>query len=262
MLGVAFVMLFPILYMLSTALKPNVYTLEVPPQLIPPHPTLQNFATAWNSNNFGRYFLNSLLVAAVSTVCTVVVATTGAYSFARLRFPGQSFVFGLYLVFMTIPTVLNIVPQFLLARNLGLLNSLLGLIVFYVAGSVPFHTFLLRGFFEGVPREIEEAAQIDGATRWQSLLRIVLPLAAPAIGTSAILAFLGNWDEFTLALTFISDESRRTLPIAIQLFRGQFASNWSQIFAASLIALLPIAVVYVLFQRVFVRAVDTGAVKG
>ncbi|HEU4743086.1 MAG TPA: carbohydrate ABC transporter permease [Meiothermus sp.] len=259
---IALLMALPILYTISTAFKPISYVLETPPRFIPSHPTLQNFVNAWNSNNFGLYFMNSLEVALLSTIGTVLVASSGAYAFARLEFPFKNLVFRLYLLFLMIPSILYIIPQFILAKNLGLLDKLLGLVVFYIAGNVAFHTFFLRSFFEGIPKEVEEAAQIDGASRVQSFFRIALPLAAPAIGTSAIFAFLGSWDEFTLALTFLNDGHLRTLPIAIRLFQGQHASQWGLVFAASLIAMVPVVLVYVFFQQAFVRPVDTGGLKG
>lgn len=259
--AIALLMALPMLYTIATAFKPVSYVLEIPPRFIPTNPTLQNFVEAWNSNNFGLYFLNSLRVAVFSTIGTVLVASSGAYAFARLKFPGKSLVFRLYLLFLMIPSILYIIPQFILAKNLGLLDKLLGLVVFYIAGNVAFHTFFLKGFFEGIPREIEEAAEIDGATRMQSFLRIALPMAAPAIGTSAIFAFLASWDEFTLALTFLNDVDLRTLPIAIRLFQGQHSSQWGLVFAASLIAMIPVVLVYVLFQRAFVRTVDVGGLK-
>lgn len=261
LLGVgALVMMVPFLYTISTALKPNAFVFT--PEFFPRHPTLENFATAWNSNNFQRYFLNSLKVATISSLLTVFVATTQAYAFARMRFPGKNLIFNLYLVTMMIPGMLFIIPQFLQARELGLLNSHLGLIVFYVVGSIPFQTFLLRGFFESIPRSIEEAAYVDGAGRFTTFVRVVLPLAGPAVGTSMIFSFLGNWDEFTWALTIINDTALRTLPIALRLFQGQHASQWGLVFAASLIAIIPVIIVFVVFQRSFVKGVAAGGVKG
>ena len=260
-LGVgALVMMVPFLYTVSTALKPNAFVFT--PEFLPKNATLQNFADAWNSNNFQRYFLNSLKVAVLSSLLTVAIATTQAYAFARLSFPGKNLVFNLYLITMMIPGMLFIIPQFLEARALGLLNTHLGLIVFYVVGSIPFQTFLLRGFFENIPRAIEEAAYVDGAGRFTTFLRVVLPLAGPAVGTSMIFSFLGNWDEFTWALTIINDVALRTLPIALRLFQGQHASQWGLVFAASLIALVPVIVVFITFQRAFVRGVAAGGVKG
>lgn len=256
----ALLMMVPFLYTVSTALKPNAFVFT--PDFFPRNPTLQNFETAWNSNNFQRYFLNSLKVATISSLLTVIVATTQAYAFARMQFPGKNIVFNLYLITMMIPSMLFIIPQFLQARELGLLNTHLGLIVFYVVGSIPFQTFLLRGFFESIPRAVEEAAYVDGAGRFTTFARVVLPLAGPAVGTSMIFSFLGNWDEFTWALTIINDTSLRTLPIALRLFQGQHASQWGLVFAASLIAIVPVIIVFVIFQRSFVKGVAAGGVKG
>lgn len=258
--GGALIMLLPFLYTVATSLKPNQFVFE--PSFFPKAPTLDNFTAAWESNNFQRYFLNSLKVASISTLLTVVVATTQAYAFARLRFPGKDLIFNTYLIAMMIPGMLLIIPQFLQARSLGLLNTHLGLIVIYVVGSIPFQTFLLRGFFQSLPRSIEEAAYVDGANRFVTFVRVVLPMAGPAIGTSVIFSFLGNWDEFTWALTIINDVSLRTLPIAIRLFQGQHATQWGLVFAASLIAIVPVIVVFVVFQRAFVRGVASGGVKG
>lgn len=256
----AFVMMIPFLYTLSTSLKENIYVFE--PSFIPENPTLENFNVAWNSNNFQLYFLNSLKVSIISTVLTVAVAATQAYAFARMTFPGKNIVFNFYLLTMMIPGMLFIIPQFMEARALNLLNTHLGLIVFYVAGSIPFQTFLLRGFFSSIPKTIEEAAYMDGAGRFTTFLRVVLPLALPALGTSAILSFMGNWDEFTWALTIINDADLRTLPIALRLFQGQNASAWGLVFAAALIAIIPVILVFVTFQRAFVQSVATGGVKG
>ena len=256
----ALVMMIPFLYTISTALKSNAFVFT--PEFFPRNPTLENFETAWNSNNFQRYFLNSLKVATLSSLLTVLVATTQAYAFARMQFPGKNLIFNTYLITMMIPSMLFIIPQFLQARELGLLNSHLGLIVFYVVGSIPFQTFLLRGFFESIPRAVEEAAYVDGAGRFTTFARVVLPLAGPAVGTSMIFSFLGNWDEFTWALTIINDTSLRTLPIALRLFQGQHASQWGLVFAASLIAIVPVIIVFIIFQRSFVKGVAAGGVKG
>lgn len=256
----AFVMMIPFLYTLSTSLKENVFVFE--PSFIPENPTLENFNVAWNSNNFQLYFFNSLKVSIISTVLTVAVAATQAYAFARMTFPGKNIVFNFYLLTMMIPGMLFIIPQFIEARALNLLNTHLGLIVFYVAGSIPFQTFLLRGFFSSIPKTIEEAAYMDGAGRFTTFLRVVLPLALPALGTSAILSFMGNWDEFTWALTIINDVDLRTLPIALRLFQGQNASAWGLVFAAALIAIIPVILMFVTFQRAFVQSVATGGVKG
>jgi ABC-type glycerol-3-phosphate transport system permease component len=256
----AIIMMLPFLYTVSTALKPNAFVFE--PRFLPEHPTLDNFVRAWTANNFQLYFLNSLKIAVLTTILTVFVAATQAYAFARLRFPGKDVLFTIYLITMMIPGMLLIIPQFIQARSFGLINTHLGLILIYVVGSIPFQTFLLRAFFERIPRELEEAAYIDGASRFGTFWRIAVPLAAPGLGTAAIFAFLGSWDEFTWALTIISDVQLRTLPIAIRMFQGQNATQWGLVFAAALIAIVPVIIVFVAFQRTFVKGIAAGGVKG
>lgn len=256
----ALVMMIPFIYTVSTAFKPNAFVFTT--DFFPDRPTTDNFVDAWTSNNFKRYFLNSLKVAILTTVLTITVAGTQAYAFARMSFPGKNLLFYMYLITMMIPAMLMIIPQFLEARSLGLLNTHLGLVIFYVVGSIPFQTFFLRGFFEAIPRELLEASYIDGASRLTAFVRIAVPMAAPGLGTAAIFAFLASWDEFTWALTIINDASLRTLPIALRLFQAQHGTQWGLVFAASLIAIVPVIAVFVAFQHVFVRGISGGGVKG
>jgi len=258
-LGAA-LMLVPFLYTVATSLKANAYVFT--PEFFPRNPTLQNFVTAWTSNNFGHYFFNSVKVALLTTFLTVTVAATQAYAFARMRFPGKEVLFFTYLITMMLPTLLLIIPQFIEARTLGLINTHMGLVLVYVAGSIPFQTFFLRGFFESIPHELEEAATIDGANRFLTFVRIAVPLAGPGLGTAAIFAFLGSWDEFTWALTIINDADKRTLPIALRLFQGQHASQWGLVFAASIIAIVPVMIVFLAFQGTFVKGIASGGLKG
>lgn len=257
----AVVLALPFAYMISTSLKSRAYLLEYPPTLVPAEPTVQNYVEAWTSNRFGRYFLNSLGVAVATTFGTLLLASMMAYGFARFRFPGRRLLFGTVVVGLSVPTMLLIIPQFLLARDLGLIDSLPGLVPFYVGTQLAFITFLLRAFFERIPRELDEAMLIDGAGPWRRYWNLALPLARPALATAGIFVFLGSWDEFTWALTVLNDVDNRTLPIAIALFRGQHATNWSLVFAASLIAVVPVVVVYVLFQRHIVSGLTSGALK-
>ncbi|NCT90460.1 carbohydrate ABC transporter permease [Cellulomonas sp. APG4] len=258
----AAVLALPFVYMVSTSLKPRTLLLEYPPTLVPADPTLANYATAWGANNFGRYFLNSASVALATTVCTVLLASMMAYSFARFRYPGRGVLFATVVLGLTIPTMLLIIPQFLLAKDLGLIDSLPGLVPFYVGTQLAFTTFLLRAFFERIPRELDEAMLIDGAGAWRRYWNLALPLSKPALATTGIFVFLGSWDEFVWALTVINDVSNRTLPIGIALFRGQHGTSWGLVFAASVIAVLPVVVVYVLFQRHIVSGLTSGALKG
>ena len=258
----AIVMVAPFAYMLSTSFKAHAFVLEVPPRFIPKDPTLANYKSAWGSNNFDRYFLNSLFVASVTTLVSVLLSSMMAYAFARFRFPGRRPLFGLLLVGLMVPTMMLIIPQFLLARTAGLLDSFSGLIVFYVGGTLALNTFLLRGFFETVPVELEEAMLVDGANAWTRYWKLIMPLSRPALATVAVFSFLASWDEFVWALTIINDPSKRTLPIAIGLFQGEHQTSWGLVFAASAIAVAPVIAIFLAAQRQFVSGLASGAVKG
>lgn len=258
----ALVMVTPFIYMLSTSFKSQAYVLTVPPQLIPDPFTTDNYHEALESQSFGRYFVNSIVVAAVSTLLSVLLSAMTAYGFARYEFRGRELMFRIMLVGLVVPAMMLIVPQFILAKHLHLIDSLAGLVVFYVAGTLALNTFLLRGFFESQPIELDEAMRVDGASAWTRFWRLGLPLARPALATTSIFTFLFAWDEFAWALTIITDRSKLTLPIAIQLFHGQNATQWGLVFAASTIAVIPVVVVFLVFQRHFVQGLTSGAVKG
>lgn len=252
----------PMLFMASTAFKGQAYVQEVPPRLLPENPTLENFHTAFTSRNFGRAFLNSTFVALSTSALVTALSSMMAYAFARFEFVGKNALFAGLLFMIMIPGVVLLIPQFMLARSLGLLNSLPGLVLVYSAGPLAFNTFLLRGFFQSLPRELEEAAVIDGASSLTVFFRVMLPLAAPAVSTVAVFSFLGAWDEYILALNFLTDESLRTLPIAIANFRGQHASNWGLVFAGALTAVIPTIALFVFFQRYFIQGLTSGSVRG
>ena len=186
-------------------------------------------------------------------------SSAGAYAFARMQFPGRDILFYLYLFSMMVPTVTNLIPQFLLMKDLHLVDSYLGLLLIYIGIGVPSNTFFLRNFFLSLPKELEEAVIIDGGNRWQIYWKMVLPLSKPALGTFAILAYSNVWDEFLIALTMIKTPEKRTLPIALRLFQGQNLNNWGLIFAASLIAVLPILLVYIVMQK---KLIHGGAMDG
>lgn len=257
----AFILVYPFIYMLSTSFKPRSLMLGQPLEIIPEDPTLDNYIQVLGAENFLRYFLNSAAVAIVSTVLIVLLSSMMAYAFTRLRFPGKRVLFVSIIVGLTIPTMMLIIPQFLLARDLHLLNSLHGLVPFYVGTALGFNTFLLCGFFESIPKELDEAMLIDGAGPWRRYWSLAIPLSKPALATCVIFAFLGTWDEFAWALTVLNDVEVRTLPIAIALFQGQHSTSWGLVFAASLLAIIPVLIVYIVFQRFFVAGLTSGAIK-
>ncbi len=258
----AVVMVTPFVYMLSTSFKSQAYVLTVPPQFIPNPATTANYTQALTTQNFGLYFLNSTIVAVIATALSLLISSMMAYGFARFRFPGREWIFRGLLIGLVVPAMMLIIPQFVLAKFFGLIDSLGGLIVFYVAGSLALNTFLLRGFFASIPGELDQAMQVDGAGAWTRYWRLAIPLSKPALATATIFTFLSCWDEFAWALTIINSPEKRTLPIAIKLFQGQNATQWGLVFAASMIAIVPVIIVFLVFQRYFVQGLTSGAVKG
>lgn len=257
----AVVMILPFAYMLSTSFKPNELVLQIPVRFFPQQATTSNYTSAWSSNQFGHYFLNSVLVAVMTTIAAVLLSAMMAYALARFDFPGRTVAFVLILIGLMVPGMMMLIPQFLLAKKLLLLNSLWGLVVFYTGGNLALNTFLLRSFFQDIPRELEEAMVVDGGGPWTRFWRLILPLSRPALAVVAIFSFLASWDEFTWALTIINDPSKYTLPIGIALFQGQHATSWGLVFAASAIAIGPVIAIFAVFQRQFVSGIATGAVK-
>lgn len=256
------VMVLPFLYMVSTSFKKYTYLFESPPQFIPKEPTLQNYVQAWTAGHFSRYFFNSLFVTSVSTVFTVVFASMAAFAFAKYVFFGKKVLFILLLMGLVVPGIVLIIPQFIIAKHLHLIDSFAGLILFYIGMNFSLDTFLLRGFMEDIPRELDDAMKVDGASAWTRFARLYVPLSRPALATVTLFSFLASWDEFAWAITLINSQDKRTLPIAIALFHGQHATSWGLVFAASLIALVPIIIVFLITQKHFIEGLSTGAVKG
>lgn len=252
----------PFLVMISTSFTDQSLVLELPPKLLPADPTTRNYTDALSSSGFALYFANSAVVAVATVAGVLLLSSMMAFAFARFTFPGKSVLFGALMAALMIPGMILILPQFLVARDLGLIDSRLGLVLFYVGAQLAFITFLLRGFFQSVPRELEEAMELDGAGPWRVYWNLMLPLSRPALATAAIFTFLGAWDEFAWALTIINDPDKRTLPIAIALFQGQYSTSWGLVFAASVIAVVPVIVIFVVFQRHFVSGLRSGALKG
>jgi len=252
----------PIWYMVSTAFKPQTMVFELPPQFWPNPSTLDNFVKALTTDHFGLYAWNSIQVSVVSTLLTVLVSSMLAFAFARLKFPGKEILFYILLLGMMVPPVMLIIPQFIVAHKLDLYNNLWGLILVYVTMNISMQTFLLRGVFEDIPRDLEEAAMIDGGSPFTIFRKIVLPLSGPGLSVVVINSFLYSWEEYTWANVNIGDSLNRTLPIGIALFQTEHLTEWGQVFAASLIALIPVVVIFILFQRYFVQGISTTGIKG
>lgn len=256
------IMILPFVYMVATSFKKHTYVFESPPRFIPKESTIANYVEAWGKNNFSRYFLNSLFVTTTSTIITVALASMAAFAFAKFTFFGKKGLFILLLAGLVVPGIVLIIPQFIIAAHLHLVDSFAGLILFYIGGNFALNTFLLRGFMEDIPRELDDAMKVDGANSWKRFTSLYIPLSRPALATVSLFSFLACWDEFAWAITIINSEDKRTLPIAIALFQGQHQTSWGLVFAASVIALIPVLIVFLFAQKHFVQGLSVGALKG
>jgi multiple sugar transport system permease protein len=226
----------------------------------PQHPTLKGYRDALTTFNFGRYALNSAIVASVITACNVLLASVGGYAFARLRFPGRDFLFLLVLASLMIPDQLRLVPVYQMITTLGLISTFQGYILIKLVEAA--NLFFMRQYFLSLPKDLEEAAKLDNAGYVKTFWKVMLPLAGPAVASVVILEFQGIWNEFFWPLLILQDQSKWTLPIGIAQFTFAFQTNWPPLMAASVIAVLPILALFVFLQRYFVAGAAAAAVKG
>lgn len=256
----------PLAWMISTSLKTQLGALQFPPRWIPANPTLANYKllldpTGDIGRTFLRYMGNSLFVATATTVIGVAVAVPAAYAFSRFKFPGKSSLFYAVLLRNMFPAVIFLIPLFILMRNLHLVNSYLSLIITYLTFGLPLSIWLLKGFYDNIPIQLEQAARIDGASRFQAFVRVVMPLSAPGIVATAIYSFILAWNEYVYALTFITDQRKLTVPVGLQRFFSEYVANWPGLMAAAFIMSVPVVVMFLVLQKYFVRALTEGAVK-
>ena len=254
--------LFPAVWILFTSLKTEAELTALPITWAPHAPTLANYAMAFSDQPLLLFLFNSFMVALLSTALTLFVSVLAAYALARLNLTYRGLILSLIIAVSTFPLVTLLVPLFEIMRALGLLNSWTALVLPYTVLSLPVCTLILVSFFEGIPQDLENAAMIDGCTRLGALFKIVVPLCAPGVFTTGILAFVNAWDEFLLALSFNSNPALRTLPVGIQLYQGEFAFPWPVISAALVVGIVPVAILIVIFQERVVSGLTAGGLKG
>lgn len=259
LLGAA-AMVFPFLWMVSTSLKQDFALFVTPPKLIPSPVETENYTRVGELMPIWRILFNSVFVAVVSTALSLLTSAMAAYAFARLRFRGRDALFFFYLATLMVPFQVTIVPLFIEMKHLGLVDSYPGLILPTIASA--FGTFLLRQQFLTLPRELEEAAFIDGASHWKVFTRIVVPLGAPALATFAIFAFMASWNSFLWPLVIINSQELMTLPLGLANLHGQYTTQWNLVMAGTTISVLPILVVYLLAQKYIVRGFVFSGLKG
>jgi len=256
----------PMAWMFSTSIKSEFAATQQPPQWIPDEPTFDQYVTLLSPANptgqeFLGYLRNSVWVSTATTVLGILVAVPAAYAFSRFNFPGREPLFFSVLVRNMFPVVVFLIPLFILMKRLGLIDTHLSLILTYLTFGLPLSIWLLKGFYDNIPAELERAARIDGATRFQAFWMIVMPLSTPGIVATAIYAFIQGWNEYVYARTFINSEELMTMPVGLENFFSEYVSNWPGLMAASFIMSVPVVVLFLVLQRHFVRALTEGAVK-
>ena len=252
----------PFLWMVSTSFKGLDEVYAFPPRFFPELLRWSNYVEAWQAIPFSRFFFNSLFVAAATTIAVVLTSSMAGYSFARLRYPGRDLLFLAYLGTIMIPFPVLIIPLFILMRQLGLVDTLAGLIL--PAAFTAWGTFLMRQFMLSIPREIEEAARMDGASFWRIYLQIIMPLSRPVVATLGIFTFLGSWNDFLWPLIMISSVENKTLPLGLTMFQAQvpIKTPWQLVMAAATFSVIPVLIVFVLGQKYYVRGIATTGLKG
>lgn len=270
-------MIFPFLWMVLTSVKPEseifAKTITIH-NILPSHWLWSNYVRAMQAAPFGRYFWNTVVVSVGGTVIMLVISAMAAYAFARLRFPGRQPLFLVLLATMMIPAQVTMIPSFIILRHIplfggnnilgsgghGWLNNFLGLIVPGAAGA--FGIFMLRQFFQSLPREMEDAGRIDGASESTIFWRIILPLSTPALAALGTFAFTSRWNDFMGPLLIMSDDSMKTLQIGLQVFQSQYAAQWDLLMAGTVVITLPVILIFLIGQRYFVAGITLGGVKG
>ena len=273
LLGTA-AMLLPFVWMLSTSVKPADQLFSVPPTWVPRTFVWDNYVKAMGAGNFGRYAFNSLILAVTNMVTNVALSALAGYAFARLVFPGRNVLFVLVLATLMVPYQVTIIPQFVIIRHMpffggndplgqggiGWINSYWGLIVPGAVGA--FGIFMLRQFFETLPRELEDAARIDGAGEFRIFWQIMLPLAVPAVATLAIFSFQAGWNAFLWPLLIMTTDDMRTIQLGLTVFVQQYSTQWDQLMAATVVATLPIIAVFAVGQKLLVKGIAFTGIKG
>ncbi len=252
----------PFFWMVSTSFKTTEETYTVPLVWIPRYPTIKNFLYVVKRAPFLTYFRNSVVVAVSTTVIAIILASLAGYSFSRFKFLGGHSLLLIFLITQMFPGALLIIPLFQIIKALKLLNTLYALVLSYITFSLPLCTWLMKGFFDQIPQELEEAAMIDGCSRVSAMVRVIFPLALPGVMAASIFSFIGAWDEFIFALIFTSTDKARTLPVGLQRFITSYEIYWNHLGAASVLTTIPVVILFLFIQRHMVKGLTAGSVKG
>ncbi|RCX18686.1 carbohydrate ABC transporter membrane protein 2 (CUT1 family) [Fontibacillus phaseoli] len=258
----AIIQMIPLVWLLFFSLKNNQEVFNLPPLALPKHPKWENYQNVWSQGNIERYFLNSVWITIIAVVLTILLASFVTYAITRMRWKLRPLVLGLFMTGMMIPVHSTLIPLFNLFQKVGLTDSQLSIILSYTAFNLPITIMILLGFYYALPREVEEAAIMDGCTVNRMFFRIVLPMTLSVIVTAAIINMIYNWNEFIFVNTFISSDNLKTLTVGVQNFVGQYTTDWGAIGATLMISILPILIVFLLLSNKIVEGIAAGSVKG
>lgn len=258
----ALTLALPLIWLISTSLKTGPQTFLMPPKWIPEPIVWQNYPDAFRAVPFDKYFWNTLTVVFWATVGTILSASLTAFAFARLRFPGREFLFMLVLSTIMLPSIVTLIPTFIVFRGLGWINTFLPLTVPYWLGGGPFNIFLFRQFFMTIPYELDEAARIDGASNFRTYWSIILPLSKPVLATVAIFSFIHHWNDFFLPLVYLQSNEKWTMAIGLQGFKDLYTTEWNLMMAASTAMILPLLLLFFFAQRYFISGIQMSGIAG
>lgn len=254
--------LFPLIWVFTTSLKPNDETMSFPPKLIPENVTLENYWFVFTNSTIVKSIYNSLIVSFGSMILNVTICAFAGYALARFEFKAKKIFFSFMLGLFTIPIVINIIPLYIILANLGLLNSLVSLILTFQILIIPLNIMLLKNYFETIPRELEESALIDGCSKLGVLRKITIPLSMPGFAVASIFSFIFSWNEFVLPIVLANSPNSTLFQVALYQFISLYRIEWGYLSAGIIIALLPVIILIIVFQRQMIKGFTLGSIKG
>lgn len=257
-----FIFLAPLVWVAITSFKTIPEAYEWPPTMWPENFTFEAYVNVWKYRDFSTIFVNSVIVSTISTVFSAILASFAAYGFSRFKFRGNKFILFLFLFTQMVPGILLLLPYFIFMSKLGLINTHFALILAYTSFSLPFCTWMLKSFMDSIPKDLDEAAMIDGANRTQTIFLVIFPLALPGIAATVLFGFLVAWNHYLFAMGLTTSPAMYTLPVGIASLQGEFRVAWNELMAGTIIASLPALMIYIFLQKWFVQGLTAGAVKG
>jgi ABC-type glycerol-3-phosphate transport system permease component len=261
LLAMTVAVLIPVLWMLSTSLKNDTELFTIPPRWIPEDITFASYQRIWEDYPFLNYFMNSIMVVSLSTLIALVFSCLAGYGVSRFRFRGKGMFLTFLLVTQMFPSIMLLIPFYKIIQVMGLTNTHLALILTYISFTIPLCSWMMLGYFQGIPKELDEAAAIDGCGRLRTFIQIVFPLSLPGVSATAIYSFITGWNEYMYALVLTQSEKMKTVPVGIGQLIGQYKIMWNDMMAASLVATIPLSILFVFFQKYLISGLTAGAVK-